>query len=412
MLFISSLCFAQTNPINKIVDISLVKAPVYEQTKIVSEQAVKIQCDYGKADFIFPEINMSQLQIIAVDLVFTDYPSTDDLKALNRKRLVHLFNKYPSLAKASISWKLIRQTNGASKENALTMFHGFVLYYRPRQTKEVMKTDIEELKKMLLPTTGSVVKKRNGFIATDTSELRKNYEIEPYTIVLKLPVNEGIAYLGMDPSEKENYKNRDSVFVYAKPSTGTLEKLELKPPPDSTILKVLDRTQWNRMVVVADVTASMYPFTGQLMLWLKIHEDERRIDRFVFFNDGDNKDDDLKKPGNTGGIYATGSSVFEVVEQLALKTMSNGCGGSIPENNIEALLRGIGSCPECKDVVMIADNNSPVSDMILLKQLHTPVHIIVCGVHDKINRDYIEIARATGGSVHLMERDIAGEALN
>ena len=381
------------------------KIPVYEQTKIVSEQVLMIPCGYGNADFTFPELNISQWQIIAIDLVFTDHPSEDNLKVLNKKRIAELLKKYPSLQSNSISWKLIRQTNGALKENALNMFHGFVIYYRPLQTKEVMKTDIEELKKMLLPKDGSVVK-RNGFLATDTTELRKNYEIEPYTIVLKLPVNEGIAYLGMDPSEKQNYKNHDSVFVYAKPSSDTSEKMQLKPPPDSTVLKVFDRMQWNRMLVVTDVTASMYNYTGQLMFWLKQHEDERRIDRFVFFNDGDNKDDDLKKPGSTGGIYSTGSSVFEVVEQLALKAMSNGCGGSIPENNMEALLRGISSCPECKDIVMIADNNSPVSDMILLKQVSRPIHIIVCGVHDKVNPAYIEIAKATGGSVHLAENEL------
>lgn len=62
--------------------------------------------------------------------------------------------------------------------------------------------------------------------------------------------------------------------------------------------------QWNNMLVVADVTASMYPYTGQLLYWLKLHEDERRIKQFVF-NDGDDKDDAVKTPGNTGGIYTT-----------------------------------------------------------------------------------------------------------
>ena len=87
--------------------------------------------------------------------------------------------------------------------------------------------------------------------------------------------------------------------------------------------------------------------------------------------------------------------------------MSNGSGGAIPENNIEALLVGINACPDCSSVVMIADNASPVSDMELLGQLNKPVHIILCGVHETIQPDYLTIAHATGGSVHLMNEDLA-----
>ena len=55
---------------------------------------------------------------------------------------------------------------------------------------------------------------------------------------------------------------------------------------------------------------------------------------------------------------------------------------------------------------MIADNASPVSDMILLDQIKRPVHIILCGMHETINPDYLTIAHATGGSVHMMNEDV------
>lgn len=377
-------------------------------THHIIEQSFTVPCKYGSAAFVFPQnsFDPEKVQVIAADLVFTDHPSYDNLKKLNTDRFIQLFNKYPSLADKNIEWKLVRQMTGVTKATALNMFHGFVIYYRPLQNKETMQSDILKLKDMLVPKDGSPGKKRNGFIAVDTTELRKIYEIEPYTTVLKLPVNEAIHFLGMDESETVNYKKYDSVFVYAKPSEDTLEKISIKPPPDSTVLKVLDRMHWNRMLMVADVTASMYPYTGQLMLWMKLHEDERRIERFIFFNDGDNKDDDLKVIGRTGGIYTTASSVFEVAEQLAFKAMSNGSGGSIPENNIEALISGIAACPECSSVIMIADNYSGVSDMALLKQLHKPVRIILCGVLEKINIDYLNIARSTSGSIHLMETDL------
>jgi hypothetical protein len=142
------------------------------------------------------------------------------------------------------------------------------------------------------------------------------------------------------------------------------------------------------------------------LYWLKLHEEERRIKAFVFFNDGDDKDEERKVTGSTGGIYNTSSSVFEVVEQLVFKTMSNGNGGHIPENNIEALLKASAACPTCSTIVMIADNSSAVSDMILLKQLHQPVHIILCGLHELVNTDYLDIAKSTGGSVHTADEDV------
>ena len=86
--------------------------------------------------------------------------------------------------------------------------------------------------------------------------------------------------------------------------------------------------------------------------------------------------------------------------------MSNGNGGNIPENNIEALLKGSKACSNCSSVIMIADNASAVSDMVLLNQLNKPVHIILCGVHDAINTDYLNIARSTGGSVHTAADDL------
>jgi hypothetical protein len=405
-----SFCYvaAQQNTINKIITTQLTKQPVYTIAPQVIEQSFTISCAFGKAALNFPgsSIDLSNVQVIAIDLVFTDYPSADDLVKLNTQRFKNLFSKYPVLASdTTIAWKLVRQTDGAAKDAAIVLFHGFVIYYRPFQNKATIKTDLIKLKELLAPAVSSR-KRKDGFVTGDTTELRKQYEIDDYTTVLKLPVDEALQFLGIDKREKIIYRNYDSLFVYLKPPTDSTEKRIIKPPADSTVIKVFDRMQWNNMLVVADVTASMYPYTGQLLYWLKLHEDERRIKQFVFFNDGDDKDDAVKVPGNTGGIYTTGSSVFEVVEQLVFKTMSNGNGGNIPENNIEAVLKGLKTCSDCSAIIMIADNASAVSDMTLLNQLHKPVHIILCGVHEAINTDYLNIARSTGGSVHTATEDL------
>ena len=58
---------------------------------------------------------------------------------------------------------------------------------------------------------------------------------------------------------------------------------------------------------------------------------------------------------------------------------------------------------------MIADNWENPCDMHLLgylKEKQIPVRIIVCGVEDQMNTKYLEIAYATGGSVHTMEQDL------
>jgi hypothetical protein len=389
----------------------VVKVPVYKKQKIAGQYSFPVPNTYGNfvitsADTV---INFDSIQVLAVDLVFTDHPGYDDLKDLNLKRLKALFTNFPSLLKNSrnAEWRVIRQMDGATKENAINLYHGFVVYYRPLQNSGTADADAAKLKDMLTPKEMPVRKKRRGFLVTDTSRLREMYEIEEYTIVKKMPVPEALTYLGMDAKEKKNYPRTDSILVFEKPMTDSMEtKLQRDPPEDSTVLKVLDRLQWQQMLVVSDVTASMYPYTGQLLLWLKLHEDERYIHQFVFFNDGDKKEEEEKQIGRTGGIYTTGSAIFEEVELLLYKAMHNGSGGAIPENNIEAILRGIEACPSCREVVIIADNWSGVKDMELLPYVKKPVHIIACGVHDKINTDYLDIARATGGSVHLIEQDI------
>lgn len=402
-------CIAAQNKITaSLLNKNTVRQPLYSTAHAANEQSSFIYCDFGKASLYFKDsiINFDTVQVTAIDLVFTDFPSDNDLIKLNTERLKNLFTKYPSLTKnKTIAWKVIRQTAGAEKDSALQLFHGFVIYYRPLQNPATIKTDLIKLKEILAPKE-SLRKRRNGFVTGDTTELRKQYEIEEYTTVLKLPVTEALQYLGINESEKVIYKKYDSLFVYVKTGTDSAYKQILKPPVDSTVLKVLDRMPWKNMLVVADVTASMYPYSGQLLYWLKLHEDERKINQFVFFNDGDDKDDEQKIVGNTGGIYTTASSVFEVVEQLVFKTMSNGNGGGIPENNIEAIIKGMAACNNCDAVVMIADNASGVSDMSLLKNLNKPVHIIVCGVHEAVNVDYLNIVRSTKGSLHLATEDV------
>lgn len=176
---------------------------------------------------------------------------------------------------------------------------------------------------------------------------------------------------------------------------------------DSTVYKVFKRNKWKKSLVVSDLTGSMSPYSGQLLLWYRLHQKEDAVKEFVFFNDGDNKPHKDKELGRAGGIYHTPAGDANKALEIAMLTMSRGHGGDSPENNIEAILAGISKCPDCENIVMIADNWADVRDIALLSQIRRPVKIIICGATSgSINTEYLQIARATKGSLHLLDKDI------
>lgn len=175
---------------------------------------------------------------------------------------------------------------------------------------------------------------------------------------------------------------------------------------DFVVDKVLKRNDWNDMLIVSDFTGSMAPYISQLFLWLKLNTIDDRIKQFVFFNDGNNKLDATKVIGKTGGIYHSKSKKYEEVEDVAVQCMLSGSGGDGPENDIEALIKGIKLCPDCKENILIVDNRSSVRDLSLLEQVERPVRVIVCGALYGVQLEYLNIARTTNGSIHLMEQDL------
>ena len=173
------------------------------------------------------------------------------------------------------------------------------------------------------------------------------------------------------------------------------------------MLHILDRTKWERTTIVVDVTGSMYKYTAQLLLWAKTNPIGRSARNFVFFNDGDNKSDRDKQIGNTGGIYYKTCQGYAEMEALMKSTMLKGGGGDCPENNIEALITAEKMFPTTGFQVMIADNWAPIKDKAFWNLLSKPVRIVLCGATEfNVNIDYLNLARKTGGSVHLMESDL------
>jgi len=87
--------------------------------------------------------------------------------------------------------------------------------------------------------------------------------------------------------------------------------------------------------------------------------------------------------------------------------MQNGGGGDAPENDIEALLRAQEKMvSDTSQLILLADNYSPVKDISLLNDINRPVRVIICGENGFLNMDCLEIAYKTGGSIHTIEEDI------
>lgn len=181
------------------------------------------------------------------------------------------------------------------------------------------------------------------------------------------------------------------------------------PTSDTVVSVVLNRNKWFEKLIVCDLTGSMSPYAAQLALWYKLSYLKEKNLQFIFFNDGDNKRDGEKKIGATGGIYYSPSKGIDSLFKMIGKVSSAGGGGDCPENNMEALIKGVKMASPYKELVMIADNNAPVKDIELLEKFNLPVHIILCGVYDDyVLIDYLNIAWKTKGSIHTMEQDITG----
>jgi hypothetical protein len=166
---------------------------------------------------------------------------------------------------------------------------------------------------------------------------------------------------------------------------------------------------FNSSVIAIDVTGSMSPYLLEVFIWQKLQFNEKNKQLFVFFNDGDIKSDAEKKVGKVGGIYTCWNNKgYKLIENMGKNAMSMGNGGDMPENNLEAILKGMKLFPDAENIILVADNYATPRDMALLKEIKKPVKVIICGEGGtgSINPVYLELARETKGSVHTIHADI------
>ena len=418
LLTLFSIQFSLFSQKVKIDDLLLMK-PIYTQKFDEHKRTpniIKLKMDFNSPEIINPlDVNfLKDASIIKVELYYTAFQISEKFSQpkLNRERLQNLKNIFPELFNQSfVTWEFKAQSDCKSEHVARGYFHGFVITYLPKPTIEDTKKEIT--------TINSVVKSDSlGYDSVytiyQTKFRRKKTKTGYYIPVSKRKIEKGIVYekKGLFKRKPQYAIRVDTIrtgreyhkFVRGKNAMAFVKR-NLK---DSTIFAVLRRHKnWNEIAFVCDVTGSMSAYTTQLLVWYKLNCLTNKINYFTFFNDGDNKSDRKKKIGSTGGIYNIEAGNYEAVELMIQNAMMAGNGGDGPENNCEALLETIKNKPDAKEYVMIADNFANVKDIALMKSINKPVHIIICGTGNfMVNTDYLDLARATKGSIHSVEQDI------
>lgn len=254
-------------------------------------------------------------------------------------------------------------------------------------------------------------------ISTETVKEPENIVSEPLT---NLKVNKLTSRNVAAPAEKHTdlldteirFLNSSAVSMSDK----ILRVRELGKTYELTSYEALDRNaeKWKNVVIVCDMTSSMFPYTTQVFDWMMENVDNNSIKGIIFFTDCDSLGNETrgKLPGKMFMVKKKDELLLWDTMFAAINNTENNKDKS--ENNIEALLFAQKNFPEVDDFVMIADNSSHVKDMKNLSKLKKRTHIILCGETYKkdlaFQSDYVQIAKKTEGSIHTLEDDIVNPA--
>ena len=348
------------------------------------------------------------LEVKAISIVFSKYPIRRNGYSMNHKllfnRLKNLFLIDSYLNDTNIQWKIILQTHCINDEQVDSLFHGVVIEYE--KDKEETLENINSVVNIVITPTNTVL----GLTDSITSfmnlpdsillDLEGRNEKERTEILIDYFQDIGFDTTSLDPSKQYSKKKIKLIKKFIK---------IFGRSGDDVVGTVFDRNpQWKNILIIADWTGSMYQYGAQALLWHSLNYKQSGIKNFTLFNDGDLKSSKQKAIGETGGIYYGKADNIENLIKLYQLVMLNGNGGDGPENDLEAVIKGIEKYPDHNEVILIADNQSCVRDMELLQYIEEPIRVIICGYNNKssINPQYIKIAEQTGGSLHTIELDI------
>lgn len=516
--YFSFLCFvfqcsAQGNA-TRVSDILAIEAHEVEALEVSTHPFVQQWAfGFGKSSLEVEDTQgLAGSLIERVDFYYSSYRESNSFAqgALNKRRLEAVRAVLPqAFTNQMTEWRMMVQIEDDNKEKAKELFHGVLVYYRPRPSATTMATELAFLHELLnkgaeaehfedVPITQSVSlsevraltektkvayhsytlcgkryreagkklpsfpddclglkrhiagayqsiklrrRKTSAFFEcklnakgevsdfnfrhhggvgraaqamTDVQEMPlwnmpKGGEDSMYT----LKVGFTLARNGKKIKVKINYAELAKASKMVETAGAAVASVVVLPAVhfvDQTITKFFERHKDLRhAAVICDVTGSMSPYLGQVLLWHKLNfaAYQDQLQYFCFFNDGNNMRDRKKRVGEVGGLYFSEPKTYDEVQQLAFKAMGAGYGGDAPENNYEAALKTIKRYPSCEQLVMIADNWATPRDIELIDQIDQPIKVILCGViSGYINTAYLNAVRRNGGSIHTMESDI------
>jgi frataxin-like iron-binding protein CyaY len=401
---------------------------------------LQLEVPFSSAAFISPLLaNAAKGKLIEkVQLIYTTFRESEtfDQQKLNQQRLRNLLTILPdAFSNAMTEWELIGQTGAGSPEEGRNYFHGFIITWRPASSTTLLKEEMSRLDSLFMP-------KKTGGRKLDPLDTKKDPVTDKKmriitnpdgsTTIINRDISEDSLWMYMKPSgegysvvyakwadtahktvivtetTQSGYKRKRTWILedhFSETPTSGMTDIDLHNP-DSVVTTVLRRNPWPHMVIVADVTGSMSPYTAQVLHWVPTGLASGRCSGFVFFNDGDMKSTNQKNIGKTGGIYSIQSQNFDSIFRSLKKTMSSGDGGDLPENPVEAAIYSLNKFNENAEIILIADNFSSPRDLELYEKLTRPVHIVLCGARGTVNPDYLFLARQTNGSVHTVHDDI------
>ncbi|PWH86101.1 hypothetical protein [Brumimicrobium oceani] len=385
--------------------------------------------------------------IYKVELYYSSYKESDGFSQniLNKKRLSYLMQVLPFVFENNaIEWKLVNQVENEDKNKAQDLFHGFVFYSR----EPIIALKDGTLITLTTEDEINIIKSALGeTIPRDSSSALSKLCM---TICDSIGADTLITYTEHKVYSGKYWPNnarrkakgkllkrksiwnrapeyrmiRDSVLTISIRSDcygDALAKILEDSKShfyssfsnhkflDTVVKKTMMNNTWKNALVVEDVTGSMYPYLTQTLQWRRLKFATSNLDNFAFFNDGDNRPDGKK--GMSYGVYNVHSDSITAIEKMAFATMRKGNGGRSPENDVEAMIRGVEqSKRQVEHIILIADNLAAVRDMSILDEFmgkNIPVSVIVCGAtKGRVNYQYIDIARISGGQLFTIEEDI------
>lgn len=349
--------------------------------------------------------------IYRIDYVATSNSEnlTDYQKSLDKKRWNTMFATLGIDKTGDFERRIYYQTNHTTLAEEQALFHGFVIYFR-ESSSELHKASIVPTTELMNRLCGKTyVPGGKDLIITPSKRIDSVYfkTILPShqkVIEKELLINNQVLEWSYDSIGRDK-KLYGAHYILSKVSPALFAAFMTLS--DRSLMAQLERNKIKANALIAtDMTGSMYPYYSQLLVWHALKLSQGKKYNYVFFNDGDQKNQTEKIVGKTGGIYTTRSSVLNEVYDKMHQCLKGGHGGDLPENNFEAVIYGLAQFEKIDQIILICDNNAVPRDTDLLKQIKQPIDFVMCGTYFGVNAKYLELARQNNGNVMTMEKSL------